>query len=318
MLQRLIILALFFNIFSCSNQSNSDNNQSHTIAFLDAFEDATVAQAKKGFFTALKDSGYVEGKNLNVIYRNAQGDIPALTQSVDFFISKQVDLIATNTTVATISAVQKTNQIPVCMMVSPSPELAGLRNKQGQDPTNLFGVYETLEYIDTAITLIHEILPNAKRVGALINQSEPQSVDALERIRKDAAALGLELVSLPANNSAETQLVIERLIDQKIDVFFALPDNTIFASFETIMSSCDKAMIPIITSEAGLVSRGALAGFGANMYDWGYSSGQDAATFFHTGVLPKPRKLIKRTRMVNPAQAKRYKFIAGKEFQPVS
>ena len=155
MLQRLIILALFFNIFSCSNQSNSDNNQSHTIAFLDAFEDATVAQAKKGFFTALKDSGYVEGKNLNVIYRNAQGDIPALTQSVDFFISKQVDLIATNTTVATISAVQKTNQIPVCMMVSPSPELAGLRNTKGQDPANLFGVYETLEYIDTAITLIH-------------------------------------------------------------------------------------------------------------------------------------------------------------------
>ena len=204
------------------------------------------------------------------------------------------------------------------MMVSPSPELAGLRNAKGRDPANLFGVYETLEYIDTAITLIHEIFPQAKRVGALINQSEPQSVDALERIRKDAAALGLELVSLPANNSAETQLVIERLIDQKIDVFFALPDNTIFASFETIVSSCDKAMIPIITSEAGLVSRGALAGFGANMFDWGYASGQDAAQFLHSGVLPKPRKLIKRTRMVNPAQAKRYKFIAGKEFQPVS
>jgi putative ABC transport system substrate-binding protein len=312
---RISAIILILAFISCNS---SNNNQSKTIAFLDAFEDATVAQAKKGFFTALKDSGYIQDKNLNVIYRNAQGDIPALTQSVDFFISKQVDLIATNTTVSTISAVQKTNQIPVCMMVSPSPELAGLRNTKGQDPANLFGVYETLEYIDTAITLIHEIFPNAKRVGALINQSEPQSVDALERIRKDAAALGLELVSLPANNSAETQLVIERLIDQKIDVFFALPDNTIFASFETIVSSCDKAMIPIITSEAGLVSRGALAGFGANMYDWGYASGQDAANFFHTGVLPKPRKLIKRTRMVNPTQAKRYKFIAGKEFQPVS
>ena len=317
-MKQLFRISAFIILLGFISCNSSNNNQSKTIAFLDAFEDATVAQAKKGFFTALKDSGYIQDKNLNVIYRNAQGDIPALTQSVDFFISQQVDLIATNTTVATISAVQKTNQIPVCMMVSPSPELAGLRNKQGQDPVNLFGVYETLEYIDTAITLIHEIFPNAKRVGALINQSEPQSVDALERIRKDAAALGLELVSLPANNSAETQLVIERLIDQKIDVFFALPDNTIFASFETIVSSCDKAMIPIITSEAGLVSRGALAGFGANMYDWGYASGQDAANYFHSGVLPKPRKLIKRTRMVNPTQAKRYKFTAGKEFQPVS
>jgi putative ABC transport system substrate-binding protein len=317
-MKHLFLSATILSLFTILSCNSTKNNESKTIAFLDAFEDATVAQAKKGFFTALKDSGYIQDKNLNVIYRNAQGDIPALTQSVDFFISKQVDLIATNTTVSTISAVQKTNQIPVCMMVSPSPELAGLRNAKGQDPANLFGVYETLEYIDTAITLIHEIFPQAKRVGALINQSEPQSVDALERIRKDAAALGLELVSLPANNSAETQLVIERLIDQKIDVFFALPDNTIFASFETIVSSCDKAMIPIITSEAGLVSRGALAGFGANMYDWGYASGQDAAQYLHTGVMPKPRKLVKRTRMVNPAQAKRYKFIAGKEFQPVS
>ncbi len=317
-MKHLFLISTILSLITILSCNSTKNNDAKTIAFLDAFEDATVAEAKKGFFTALKDSGYIEGKNLNVIYRNAQGDIPALTQSVDYFISQQVNLIATNTTVATISAVQKTNQIPVCMMVSPSPELAGLRNAKGQDPTNLFGVYETLEYIDTAITLIHEIFPQAKRVGALINQSEPQSVDALERIRKDAAALGLELVSLPANNSAETQLVIERLIDQKIDVFFALPDNTIFASFETIVSSCDKAMIPIITSEAGLVSRGALAGFGANMFDWGYASGQDAAQFLHSGVLPKPRKLIKRTRMVNPAQAKRYKFIAGKEFQPVS
>jgi putative ABC transport system substrate-binding protein len=314
----LFLSATILSLFTILSCNSTKNNETKTIAFLDAFEDATVAEAKKGFFTALKDSGYMDGKNLNVIYRNAQGDIPALTQSVDYFISQQVDLIATNTTVATISAVQKTNQIPVCMMVSPSPELAGLRNAKGQDPANLFGVYETLEYIDTAITLIHEIFPQAKRVGALINQSEPQSVDALERIRKDAAALGLELVSLPANNSAETQLVIERLIDQKIDVFFALPDNTIFASFETIVSSCDKAMIPIITSEAGLVSRGALAGFGANMYDWGYASGQDAAQYLNTGLMSKPRKLVKRTRMVNPAQAKRYKFTAGKEFQPVS
>ena len=84
---RFTNILLLFTILSCNS---TQNNDAKTIAFLDAFEDATVAQAKKGFFTALKDSGYVEGKNLNVIYRNAQGDIPALTQSVDYFISQQV------------------------------------------------------------------------------------------------------------------------------------------------------------------------------------------------------------------------------------
>jgi putative ABC transport system substrate-binding protein len=315
---RLIILFSIFCLFSCGSSNQSGKSTIHTIAFLDAFEDATIAEAKKGFFTALRDSGYIPEQNLQIIYRNAQGDIPALTQSVDYFISKNVSLIATNTTISTISAVQKTNQIPICMMVSPSPELAGLRNAKGQDPTNLFGVYETLEYIDTAITLIHDVFPLAKRVGTLINQSEPQSVDALERIRKDAAALGLEVISLPANSSAETQLVMERLIDQKIDVFFALPDNTIFSSFETVVSSCDKANVPIITSEAGLVSRGAVAGFGANMYDWGYASGQEAAQFLTTGKLPAIKKLNKRVRMFNTTQAKRFNFLPGPEFKPVN
>lgn len=309
-------LSLLISFSSC-NQSDARKGMT-TIAFLDAFEDATIAEAKKGFFRALRDSGYIPEKNLQVIYRNAQGDIPALTQSVDYFISQNVSLIATNTTISTISAVQKTNQIPVCMMVSPSPELAGLRNAKGQDPENLFGVYETLEYIDTAITLIHDVFPQAKRVGTLINQSEPQSVDALERIRKDAASLGLEIISLPANSSAETQLVMERLIDQKIDVFFALPDNTIFSSFETVVSSCDKANVPIITSEAGLVSRGAVAGFGANMYDWGYASGQEAAQFLTTRKLPAIKKLNKRVRMYNPTQAKRFNFQPGPEFKAVN
>lgn len=311
---RFSFFAALIFLASCAQDARKGMS---TIAFLDAFEDATIAEAKKGFFTALRDSGYIPEQNLHVIYRNAQGDIPALTQSVDYFISQNVSLIATNTTLSTISAVQKTNQIPVCMMVSPSPEIAGLRNVKGQDPANLFGVYETLEYIDTAITLIHDIFPQAKRVGALINQSEPQSVDALERIKKDAAAFGVEVISLPANNSAETQLVMERLLDQKIDVFFALPDNTIFASFETIVSACDKANVPIITSEAGLVKRGALAGFGANMYDWGYASGQEAAAFLTTRKLSQPKKLNKRVRMFNPAQAKRFAFQPGPEFKAV-
>ncbi len=312
---RFLLLITVSILIACNSGAKKGMT---TIAFLDAFEDATISQAKKGFFTALRDSGFIPEQNLTILYRNAQGDIPAMSQSVDYFIAQNVDLIATNTTLSTIAAVQKTNQIPVCMMVSPSPEMAGLRNAQGQDPANLFGVYETLEYIDTAMTLIREIFPAAKRVGALINQSEPQSVEALERIKKDAAALGLTIVSLPANSSAETQLVMEQLIDQKIDVFFALPDNTIFASFETIVSSCDKAGIPIITSEAGLVSRGALAGFGADIYAWGYASGQEAARFISSGILPKPVKLQKRNRMFNPAQAKRFGFSPAASFKPVS
>jgi putative ABC transport system substrate-binding protein len=309
----LILSGLFLFLNSCKEPQPGG----FSVAFLDSFEDETVAQAKKGFFKALKDSGYTSGMNLKVTYRNAQGDIPALAQAVDFFVSQEFDLIASNTTLSTITAVQKNKTIPVCMMVSPSAELAGLRSKDGKDPANLFGVYETLEYIDTAIGLTPQYFPKAKRIGTVINQSEPQSRDALAQIQQAAQKLGLEVISLPANNSSETQLVIESLISKGIDVFFALPDNTIFASFETIAAACNKAGIPVISSESGLVKRGALMAFGADMYQWGYQAGQEAVKFFRSGTIPAPVKLYKRKKLINHAQAERFNITYDSTFSTI-
>jgi putative ABC transport system substrate-binding protein len=299
MLFRLLLFAALcvWSLFISSCGGNDSVDRRYRVAFLDAFEDATLAEAKKGFFVALKDSGFTPETNLDVLYRNAQGDIPALTQSVDYFIAQQVDLIACNATLSTISAAKKTNKIPICMMVSPSPEIAGLIDKSGKPQSNLFGVYETLEYIDTAFTLIRELRPGAKKVGTIINQSEPQSVDALKRIQSVASQLSLELVVLPASNSADTRIITEQLVAQGIDVFFALPDNTIFASFETIASVCKGKGIPILTSEAGLIARGADMAFGADIYQWGYDAGCQAVSFLKTGKMPplikvKTRKKI--------------------------
>ena len=72
------------------------------------------------------------------------------------------------------------------------------------------------------------------------------------------------------------------LLCKNIDAFFANPDNTVFASFETILKSCNQANVPIFTSEAGLVQRGAVAAFGADIYQWGYQAGEQAAQFLKT------------------------------------
>ncbi|HAN39203.1 MAG TPA: ABC transporter substrate-binding protein, partial [Chitinophagaceae bacterium] len=120
-------------------------------------------------------------------------------------------------------------------------------------------------------------------VGMIFNQSEPQSVEAIERIKSLAANNNINLVYLPVNTSADVQLVTQSLLNKKIDAFFANPDNTVFASFETIAKACNQAKVPIFTSEAGLVSRGAVAAFGADIYDWGFQSGEQAADFLAKG-----------------------------------
>ena len=311
-------------IAGCAN--NSSSNKIPVVGFLDFIEDATIALAKKGFFDALEKNGFSEkDSTIKIVYANAQGDIPTLGQSCDLILSKNPALIATNVTLSTITAVQRTKTIPVFMMVSPRPDLAKLTDDKGNAPANLFGVYETLDYLDTAITVIKQLKADAKIVGTIYNQAEPQSQAAFDKLKAGCDKLGLELKYLPVNNSSETQLVTQSLLNKNVDVFFALPDNVIFASFETVVKSCNDKNIPIFTSEAGLVSRGAVASFGADFYQWGYQSGEQAVAYLKSlkeksePGLPKnlhPEIVKVRKRVYNPEAAARFNIQPGKDFVP--
>ena len=291
------------------------------VAFIDAFQDNTIAMAKQGFFDALQQNGFDEKKGtIEVIYRNAQGDIPTLTQITKYMISQEPALIATCPSLSTITAIQNTKSIPVFMMVSPTPTLMKLNDANGKEPSNLFGTGETIDYIDTSFGLIPKLIKpkgDKIKVGMIFNQSEPQSVTAMSSIKKLADATAIELIALPVNSSAEVQLVTQSLLSKDIDVFFANPDNTIFASFESIANSCDKGNVPILTSEAGLVARGALAAYGADMYQWGYQSGLQAAQLLKDGSTKNIHwELVKtRKKVFNPAMAKKYNINIPADFK---
>jgi putative ABC transport system substrate-binding protein len=95
-LQKYLPLVFIVILFaSC----HSEKSNIPVIGFIDAFEDATISQARAGFTDALKKNGFSEDrKDIKIEYRNAQGDIPTLTQIVNYFVSEKVDLLATCTT----------------------------------------------------------------------------------------------------------------------------------------------------------------------------------------------------------------------------
>ncbi|HEX5001785.1 MAG TPA: ABC transporter substrate binding protein [Bacteroidia bacterium] len=305
---RLVGLHLLVLIFSSAGAQQL-NTPVPKIGFLDFVQDATVEQAHLGFMQALRDSGFSESDStLEVSYINAQGDIPTLGQACDLLISQNPDLLATNLTLPTITAVKKTSRIPVFMMVSPRPDLAGLTDSSGKAPANLSGVYETLDYIGVSVTDIKKMIPRIKSIGTIYNQSEPQSRDAFDMLEKQCKALGIQLQVLPVSSSADAQLVTEALLQKKPDVFFALPDNVIFAAFETIVTACNRSGVPVFTSESGLVNRGAVASYGADFYQWGYQSGVLAAHYLKEGktFIPPPEMVKIRKHLVNKKAAAKF------------
>jgi putative ABC transport system substrate-binding protein len=110
-------------------------------------------------------------------------------------------------------------------MVSPTPERMKVLDANGKAPVNLFGAVEDLNYIDTSFSIIPKLLKpkNGKLViGMIYNQSEPQSADAMERIKSLANGLNVTLIALPLNSSAEAQLVTQSLLSKNIDAFLLI------------------------------------------------------------------------------------------------
>ncbi|AMR34620.1 ABC transporter substrate-binding protein [Mucilaginibacter sp. PAMC 26640] len=316
LIKPFLTLSIALMAFSCAPKKTGVP----VVGFVEALEDATLSQAKNGFVAALKDKGFsTEKKNIEIRFANAQQNIPTLTTIVNQFVSDKVDLLATSTTLSTVAAIQKTKTIPIFQMVSPTPERMKVADASGKGPANLFGTMEDLSYIDTSFALIPKLLkPKGARlsIGMIYNQSEPQSADALSRIQSLAAKLNVKVIALPLNSSADAQLVTQALLAKNIDAFFANPDNTVFSAFETILKSCNEKNTPIFTSEAGLVQRGAVAAFGADIYQWGYQSGVQAAQFLKTHQTEGLKlEMVKvRKRVYNPTAAKKYNITVPADF----
>lgn len=317
-MKQIFLFLIFFLSFSCQNSPKI--NQIPTIGFLDAFEDETIAQARIGYFDALQSRGFSENdKTLKVIYRNAQGDLPTLVQALDYLIAQKVTVIAANPTTSTITAVQKTKTIPVCMMVCSHPNLLGLTDKQGNYPKNLFGIYDNLEYIATSVKMIQELRPNTKKLGVIYSEAQPQSVNAYNTIKAQCQKMNMELVAYPVNSSSDTQLTTQALVGKGIDAFFAMPDNVIFSSFEVVYKVCAQAKIPIFTSEEGLVKRGSVAAYGADMYRWGYDAGLQTADYLKdtSKDLPKIAQVSLHKKLFNSEIAKNYQIQSNDSFTDI-
>lgn len=311
-----IYLFCILLLAGCSQQKATNEKQLPHIAFLDYVDDATLAQARQGFIDGLAANGWIKDSTYVWDYLNAQGDQPTLVQATQSLLSNNPKLIATCPTLATITAIQNTTTIPVFMMVSPSPNDARLLDKNGNAPANLYGVYETLNYIDTSVSIIKTILPGIKTLGLIYNESEPQSVNAFAVIEAACKRNQIVLKALPVANSSEAQLVTQAVLSKHVDAFFAMPDNVIFQSFETIMESCNKANVPVFTSEAGLVSRGAVAAYGADLYQWGFQTGVQASKFLNdSSVVIKPEEVKIRMRVYNAEQAKKFGIVVDNNFE---
>ena len=230
----------------------------------------SLDNCREGFLKGLAEEGFVEGKNAN-------GDGSLSGQIITNFVSNDVDMVCAIATPIAQSAysVTKRSDIPVIYTAVTDPVLAELATEDQMPVGNITGTSDKLP-VSEQLSMIREILPEAKTVGILYSTNEVNSQAAIEEYKKAAPEFGLEIVESGISPSADIPLAAEQLA-AKVDCISNLTDNNVVSSLPVVLEAASKNGIPVFGSEIEQVKRGCLAAMGLDYIALGEQTGRMAA-----------------------------------------
>ena len=195
------------------------------IGFLNAASPDTNADRLRRFHQGLKDTGYVEGENVAIEYRWAQGQLDRLPALAAELVRRQVAVIAAFGDIAAVAAKAATTAIPIVFGVSENPVKAGLVASLNRPGSNATGInFLGAELGSKQLGLLHELVPAAVRVGLLVNPRVPQTETVTRDVAAAASAIGLQVDVVEASESREIEAAFRTLVRNRADALVVGPD----------------------------------------------------------------------------------------------
>lgn len=250
---------------------------SYTIGIAQFAVHGSLDNCREGFLQGLAEEGIEEGKNLKVLYENANADGGTASQIVSGFLSQNVDLItaiATPTAQSAYSAARK-EDVPVIYTAVTDPIAAELANEDGTPVGEVTGTSDKLP-VTEQLAMIREILPDAKKIGIMYSTSEVNSLSTLEEYKEAAPEYGFEIVESGVSTTADVPLAADQLVE-KVDCINNLTDNTVVSALQVVLDAAGKKGIPVFGSEIEQVKVGCLASVGLDYIELGKQTGRMAA-----------------------------------------
>jgi putative ABC transport system substrate-binding protein len=172
----------------------------------------------------LRDLGYVEGSNLGIEFRWAEGRNDRLPELAAELVRLKVDLIVTYQTPAALAAKQATNSIPIVMAAAADPVATGLITSLARPGGNVTGLSAAVsELAAKNLEILLEILPSAKRVAVLVNVADSFAKSFLERIQLASRALGIELQAVMVRAGEPLGVAFEEIAKARASAVLVQP-----------------------------------------------------------------------------------------------
>jgi putative ABC transport system substrate-binding protein len=239
------------------------------IGLLDTRSADALATRLRAFRQGLKDAGFVEGENVTIQYRWAEGRYDRLPELAAELVRLQSAVIVAGGGLATATAAKAaTTTIPIVFAVPEDPVRVGLVGSLARPGGNLTGVnFFTTELAAKRMELLRELVPAAARVAVLVNPGNPNAEPTLRDVGAAASAMGLQVRVFNASTSREIDAAFAALVRERPDALFVGGDSFFLSRRVQLANLTVRHAIPAAFSARDFAEVGGLMTYASDIMD---------------------------------------------------
>jgi len=236
------------------------------IGFLNPTSAGSLAPFVAAFRQGLSETGYVEGQNIAIEYRWAEGNTDRLPALAADLVSRKVDVIAsTGGSAPARAAKNATSTIPIVFIIGSDPVVDGLVASLARPDGNLTGF--TLLFAELTpkrLELLSELVPQARRIALLVNPSNPEAEPLISDTQKAAQAKGVQLHILKVRTESEIDAAFGALAEVQAEALLVGGNPFFDTQREQLVALASRRAIPAIYSEREFAAAGGLISYGTS------------------------------------------------------
>jgi putative ABC transport system substrate-binding protein len=224
-----------------------------------------AARAASAFVQGLQELGYIEDRNIDIVYRYADGDLTRMPALADELVRLKPDVFVCSTTPTTLAIRQATATIPIVNYTLTDPEgfgfVASLARPGGQ-VTGILGTVDGLPGKQLQLAL--EVLPGATRIGMLLNVTSPGQAVLRRNAEAAAASFGRNFIPVEVRLPDDLVAAFQALARERVDLGLILPDPMFVSERRRIAEFAIAAQLPTMFGFRAYVEAGGLMSYGLN------------------------------------------------------
>jgi putative ABC transport system substrate-binding protein len=237
------------------------------VGVLNSISSVGRARELAGFRQGLNEGGYVEGRNVAMEHRSANGQYEQLPALAADLVRRRMTVIAALGAPAAVAAKAATTTIPIVFEVGADPVEMGLLASLSRPGGNITGVANlNSEVGPKKLQLLYELVPTATIIGLLVNPANPGNEIRTKVMQVAARTLGVEIEVLRASTERDVDEAFARLAQKRVGALVINPDSLFTGGIEQLVALTVRYAMPTIYNREFAVA-GGLIGYGVNLAD---------------------------------------------------